>query len=76
MKEVFKRREFVSAIKAKHFLIIFDQKKRIGIREISKQIGISASTFSRVENGATPDLETFFKICKWLNKEASNYYKH
>ncbi len=43
-------------------------KKRAdrGIREVSKEIGISHATLSRVERGFLPDLETFGKICKWL----------
>tara|TARA_Y100000310_G_C20695027_1_gene825062 strand:- start:3934 stop:4266 length:333 start_codon:yes stop_codon:yes gene_type:complete len=37
-----------------------------GIRETSKEIGISSATLSRVENGKPPDLNTFPKVCKWL----------
>lgn len=38
-----------------------------GIREVAEEIGISAATLSRIENGNLPDLNTFPKICKWLN---------
>lgn len=38
-----------------------------GIREAAREIGISPATLSRVERGFLPDLETFGKICKWLN---------
>ncbi len=43
-------------------------KKRgpMGIRAAAAQIGISAATLSRVENGQLPDLENFGKICRWL----------
>ena len=37
-----------------------------GIRKIAEQIGISSATLSRVERGNLPDLETFRKICGWL----------
>ena len=37
-----------------------------GIREVAAEIGISYATLSRVENGKLPDLQTFSKICKWL----------
>ena len=37
-----------------------------GIREVSREIGISTATLSRVENGKLPDLTTFPKACKWL----------
>ena len=41
--------------------------KNQGIREASKEIGISSATLSRIENGKLPDLESFSKICKWLH---------
>lgn len=37
-----------------------------GIREVSAEIGISYATLSRVENGKLPDLQTFSKLCRWL----------
>lgn len=36
------------------------------IRETAKEIGISHATLSRVERGYLPDLDTFSKVCKWL----------
>lgn len=37
-----------------------------GIREFSKEIGVSPATLSRIERGKMPDLETFAKICTYL----------
>jgi len=37
-----------------------------GIRETAAKIGISSATLSRVERGYLPDLETFQKICHWV----------
>ncbi len=37
-----------------------------GLRETAKIIGVSAATLSRIESGKQPDLDTFVKICKWL----------
>lgn len=37
-----------------------------GVREVAKEIGVSAATLSRVERGKLPDLKTFGKICEWL----------
>jgi transcriptional regulator with XRE-family HTH domain len=37
-----------------------------GIREVAGEIGVSAATLSRVERGYLPDLETFTRICRWL----------
>jgi len=41
-----------------------------GIREVAKEIGISTATLSRIENGNLPDLETFSRLCRWLNIDA------
>lgn len=39
----------------------------ISLRELSKTIGISAATMSRIENNNfKPDLITFQKILNWL----------
>ncbi len=38
-----------------------------GLRETAKEIGnVSPSTISRVENGKTPDMDTFLALCEWL----------
>jgi len=37
-----------------------------GIRDVAKEIGISAATLVRLEGGRLPDLATFQKICSWL----------
>ena len=39
-----------------------------GLRETAQEIGdVSASTLSRVEKGKVPDLDTFIRICRWLD---------
>ena len=42
------------------------QRGNRGIREAAKEIGISAATLSRIEQGKQPDISTFGKVCKWL----------
>jgi transcriptional regulator with XRE-family HTH domain len=38
-----------------------------GLRNTAAEIGdISSATLSRIEQGKLPDVETFIKICKWL----------
>ena|SRR3990167_1519676 len=37
-----------------------------GLREVAQEMGISHTTLSRIEGGKQPDLDTFSKICKWL----------
>ena len=50
---------------------IRDKRGNRGLRdvaaEISKQFGtISPATLSRIEAGKQPDIETFTKLCRWL----------
>lgn len=44
-----------------------------GVRAAAAEAGISSATFSRIENGNMPDLETFAKICKWLGKDPREF---
>ncbi len=38
-----------------------------GLRTIAEEIGdITAPTLSRIERGNLPDVDSFLKICKWL----------
>lgn len=48
-----------------------------GLRETAKEIGnVSPSTISRVENGKTPDMETFLALCDWLQVPAAELIKN
>ena len=47
--------------------LVANKRGERGIRATAKEIGISPSTLSRVENGHLPDLENFRKICVWLD---------
>src|SRR5580693_2504550 len=44
-----------------------------GVRAAAADVGISSATLSRVENGHMPDLATFAKICKWLDKDPREF---
>ena len=36
------------------------------LRAVAADIGTSAPTLSRIESGKMPDLQTFGKLCRWL----------
>lgn len=39
-----------------------------GLRAVAQEIGgVSASTLSRIERGEVPDLDTFIRLCRWLD---------
>lgn len=43
----------------------------MGLRAAAAEIGeVSPSTLSRIEQGRMPDLETFFRLCRWLGVSA------
>lgn len=44
-----------------------------GLREVAAEMKISAATLSRVEQGKLPDVETFLRICGWLEVEPSEF---
>ena len=46
--------------------LLKERRATRGVREVARDIDISPATLSRVENGKTPDLDTFEKICRWL----------
>src|SRR5688572_9822745 len=44
-----------------------------GMRDVSKEIGVSAPTISRIEQGKVPDVDTFIKLCEWLGVTADTF---
>lgn len=44
------------------------KRQKKSLRQISIEIGVSASTLSRVEAGKLPSLTSYYQICQWLNK--------
>jgi transcriptional regulator with XRE-family HTH domain len=38
----------------------------LSVRELAKQIGVSAATVSRIEHGKMCDVPTFLKLLRWL----------
>lgn len=53
--------------------LVRKRRGHLGVRAAAAEVGISSATFSRVENGQMPDLETFAKICGWLNVDPSEF---
>lgn len=49
------------------------RRGNMGIRAAAKEIGISPSTLSRIENGHVPDVATLDKICAWLEEEPAQF---
>jgi transcriptional regulator with XRE-family HTH domain len=46
------------------------------LREVAAEIGdVSPSTLSRVENAKTPDMETFLRLCDWLEVPPAELFR-
>ena len=66
MESTLNTEKFSSAIKSK--------RGSKGLRDTATEIGgISAATLSRIEQGNLPDVETFMKLCKWLNVSTDSF---
>lgn len=44
------------------------------LREAAEKIGISSATLSRIENGKTPEVDTFCNLCTWLETKPNDYF--
>src|SRR5579885_3355421 len=47
--------------------------KRLTLRDLAAEIGVSLNTLSRVERGFMPDLKNFQRIVDWLGVPAEMY---
>lgn len=45
----------------------------LSLRDAAKEHGISSATLCRVENGNTPDIQTFATLCHWYGVDM-NYF--
>jgi transcriptional regulator with XRE-family HTH domain len=48
-------------------------RRNKSLREAAREIGISPATLMRVESGRVPDVETFGKLCNWLQVDPRSY---
>lgn len=48
----------------------------MGLRQAAQAIrDVSPSTLSRVENGKLPDMDTFLRLCDWLEVKPSRFFR-
>ena len=53
-----------------NMLTAYQQKHDVENREMARQIGIGASTLTRLKQGKLPDADGLAKIILWMTKEA------
>jgi transcriptional regulator with XRE-family HTH domain len=49
--------------------------KRLTLRELADETGVSLNTLSRVERGHMPDLKNFQRIVDWLDVPAERFHE-
>lgn len=65
MSTVLDTRKFSEMVRSK--------RGNTGLRLLAQNIGVSASTLSRIEQGNLPDIDTYLKLCDWL-EVSSDYF--
>ena len=50
------------------------EQKELSWRQLAKEIGVSASTISRMANGLKPDVTAFAAMTTWLRMPAEDFY--
>lgn len=50
-------------------MALYRRVTQINIRTLSAEIGVSAATLSRIENGKPMDSATMLKVMRWLFEE-------
>jgi transcriptional regulator with XRE-family HTH domain len=50
------------------------EQKELSWRQLAKEIGVSASTISRMANGLKPDVTAFAAMTTWLQMPAEDFY--
>lgn len=68
MRYYFDATEFSKRIKTKRIIELGK-----GLREVAAKTGVSFATLSRMENMATPEMESFLKVCHWLNNPPNDF---
>jgi len=65
-----------SSLDTKKFSEMIKSKRgSIGLRALADKVGISASTLSRIEQGNLPDIDTYLKLCDWLEVSSDFFTK-
>ena len=52
--------------------VVREKRGSQGLRTVAADIGTSAPTLSRIEAGKMPDLQTFRKLCLWLEVDPTS----
>lgn len=67
---VFMNEKFMSDVRRQ-----IEVNGKVSLRELGVNTGISAATFSRLQRGYLPDMNTFTQICAALDLTPGDYFR-
>ena len=53
--------------------LVLQKRGSMGVRAAAREIGISPTTLSKIENGHIPDQVTLKKVCEWIGEEVTKF---
>lgn len=53
--------------------LVLQKRGSMGLRAAAKEIEISPTTLSKIENGHVPDQMTLQKVCKWIGQDVTKF---
>lgn len=53
--------------------LVLRTRGSMGLRAAAREIGISPTTLSKIENGHIPDQITLKKVCDWVGEEVTKF---
>ena len=53
--------------------LVLRARGSMGIRAAAREIGISPTTLSKIENGHIPDQTTLKKVCDWVGEDVTKF---
>lgn len=51
------------------------RRRRLSLRDLADEIGVSFNTLSRIERGHVPELKTYDRIVKWLGAPGQGLFE-
>jgi len=53
--------------------LVLQKRGSMGLRAAAKEIEISPTTLSKIENGHVPDQMTLQKVCQWIGQDVTKF---
>ena len=68
--------EFAKCLSNSRFVTLNGKQRKRSWRDLASNIGVSYNTLSRIDNGKPCDLDSYVKICNYLNVSMDKFRKN